>query len=191
MRATLVTAPDYHALHLVYTARRLFQARLALCRGGPAFWFVLNGLRVYICVCTCVVGDNKRRPSHTPPPTSPPPPFHAKQKDNWIPSPQEKMDMNRRFAEGYKLLMNKYARRVGRLLLLLLLIGRRAVFLGGVCMCVCMFTYVGMHKQNLKHTHNNVMAGTGRPSRRGWPSWSSASSTIRRRSTNSACGITR
>lgn len=25
MRATLVTAPDYHALHLVYTARRLFQ----------------------------------------------------------------------------------------------------------------------------------------------------------------------
>ncbi|GAB5034484.1 glycerol-3-phosphate o-acyltransferase [Nannochloropsis oceanica] len=54
MRATLVTAPDYHALHLVYTARRLFQ------------------------------------------------------KDNWIPSPQEKMDLNRRFAEGYKILMNKY-----------------------------------------------------------------------------------
>lgn len=25
MRATIVTAPDYHALHLVYTARRLFQ----------------------------------------------------------------------------------------------------------------------------------------------------------------------
>jgi glycerol-3-phosphate O-acyltransferase/dihydroxyacetone phosphate acyltransferase len=54
MRATLVTAPDYHALHLVYTARRLFQ------------------------------------------------------KDNWIPSPREKMDLNRRFAEGYKILMNKY-----------------------------------------------------------------------------------
>ncbi len=54
MRATLVTAPDYHALHLVYTARRLFQ------------------------------------------------------KDNWIPSPQEKMDLNRRFAEGYKMLMAKY-----------------------------------------------------------------------------------
>lgn len=54
MRATLVTAPDYHALHLVYTARRLFQ------------------------------------------------------KDNWIPSPGEKMDLNRRFAEGYKILMSKY-----------------------------------------------------------------------------------
>lgn len=54
MRATLVTAPNYYALHLVYTARRLFQ------------------------------------------------------KDNWLPSPSEKMDMNRRFAEGYKMLIQKY-----------------------------------------------------------------------------------
>jgi hypothetical protein len=45
MRATIVTAPDYRSLLLVFTARRLFQ------------------------------------------------------KDNWIPTPQEKMDMNRRFAE--------------------------------------------------------------------------------------------
>lgn len=54
MRATLVTAPNYHALHLVYTARRLFQ------------------------------------------------------KDNWLPTPSEKMDMNRRFAEGYKMLIQRY-----------------------------------------------------------------------------------
>lgn len=51
VRATLVTAPDYYALHLVYTARR---------------------------------------------------------EDNWLPSPSEELDMNCRFAEGSKMLNQKY-----------------------------------------------------------------------------------
>ncbi|CAM9404405.1 unnamed protein product [Chrysoparadoxa australica] len=59
MRACIVTAPDYTALRLVYTARRLFQ-------------------------------DGHR-----------------------MPTPAEKQDMNRRFAEGYKLLMEKYAADAG------------------------------------------------------------------------------
>eukprot|EP00953_Heterococcus_sp_UTEX-ZZ885_P028211 15055-Heterococcus_DN1.PRE.1 len=55
MRSCIVTAPDYNALKLVYTARRLYQ------------------------------------PSYK------------------IPTPEQKQDMNRRFAEGYKMLLQRYA----------------------------------------------------------------------------------
>eukprot|EP00611_Tribonema_gayanum_P009977 TRINITY_DN1988_c0_g1_i1.p2 TRINITY_DN1988_c0_g1~~TRINITY_DN1988_c0_g1_i1.p2 ORF type:complete len:692 (-),score=255.23 TRINITY_DN1988_c0_g1_i1:552-2627(-) len=56
MRSCIVTAPDYNALRLVYTARRLYQ------------------------------------PSHR------------------IPTPELKQDMNRRFAEGYKILLRRYSK---------------------------------------------------------------------------------